>query len=162
MRLFLGLWPDEGVRQALVEHQAAWPWPPGTSVVAPQKLHLTLHFLGDVECHAIEPLQQALHGVRCGELVMDWSQAERWGGGLAVLRTAPNPVLDVLHAQVGEVLRQQALPVETRPFKPHVTLARKAVGAQPPSLLPSRPWQSSGFVLVASVEGRYEVLSRHG
>lgn len=161
-RLFIGLWPLPEVREALAEHQAQWAWPAGAAPVRADKLHLTLHFLGDVDRRAVAPLQQALQAVPAGRFELPWAGAQRWGGGLAVLLTAPDHALDVLHAQLGEVLRQQGLRVESRAFKPHVTLARKAPGAPPPARMPSQPWRSEGFVLVVSAGGRYEVLSRHG
>ena len=161
LRLFIGLWPHDEVRQALAEHQAGWQWPAGAKPTRPEKLHLTLHFLGAVAASRVPALHAALQGVQAGALTLPWQGVERWGGGLAVLRTAADPRLDVLHAQIGEVLRAQGLPVESRPLKPHVTLARKAAGAQPPERLPSQPWRSDGCVLVVSAGGRYEMLGRY-
>ena len=45
-RLFLALWPDPAVRDALRTWRDLWSWPRGASPVATDKLHLTLHFLG--------------------------------------------------------------------------------------------------------------------
>ena len=48
MRLFLALWPDAAERQRLAAAQTAWPWPPQTAPVPPERLHLTLHYLGEI------------------------------------------------------------------------------------------------------------------
>lgn len=47
-RLFLALWPDPAVRHQLRAARDAWQWPRGATPVHADKLHLTLHFLGDV------------------------------------------------------------------------------------------------------------------
>jgi hypothetical protein len=43
-----------------------------------------------------------------------------------------------------------------------VTLARRAEGAVPAPQPPALPYAAQDIVLVASVQGRYSVLSRHG
>ena len=63
----------------------------------------------------------------------------------------PAPLAD-LHARLGEALQRLEVPVETRRYRPHVTLARKASGAQP-APAPVR-WQAGpGFALVQSLPG---------
>src|SRR5215470_11221812 len=46
-RLFFALWPDEQLRDTLVALQSRWHWPRGAARVARERLHMTLHFLGD-------------------------------------------------------------------------------------------------------------------
>jgi RNA 2',3'-cyclic 3'-phosphodiesterase len=161
LRLFLALWPGERLREALRNHQAQWDWPPGAARVSPAKLHLTLHFLGDVPAVTMPPLQAALDGLRPPALCLQWTGPERWTGGLAVLRLADDPALSVLHAQVGALLQGLGLPVERRAYKPHVTLARRATGATPPQGLPEVPYEAQRVAVVASVQGRYQVLGEH-
>lgn len=161
-RLFIGLWPDDPLREALARHQDDWQWPRGAARVQPEKLHLTLHFLGDVDDALRPALQQALDGVAMAPVSLAWAASQAWGGGLVVLRMHDDPVLDTLHADVGQALQSLGLPVERRSYKPHVTLARKASGAVAPATLPRVPFEARDFVLMASVGGRYEVLSRHG
>lgn len=160
LRLFVGLWPGDELREALVRCQAAWQWPPGAARVAPQRLHLTLHFLGEVAAERAGPLSQALDGVAVRPFTLGWQPAEVWHGGIAVLRTAPSEGLAALHGAVGQVLVAQGFALEPRAFKPHVTLARKAAGARPPGDWPLPRWTVQDFVLVAS-RGGYHVLSRH-
>lgn len=162
LRLFIGLWPDPPLRQALAEHQAAWSWPRTARRVVPEKLHMTLHFLGDVEAARVAPLQEALATVSVPPLLLPWAAPALWGGGLAVLLTQPSEALDALHAALAERLLALDLPLEQRRFKPHVTLARRADGALPAPQPPALPYAAQDFVLVASIQGRYRVLSWHG
>ena len=79
-----------------------------------------------------------------------------------MLRPAPQAErLLALHHRLGAALQSFGMPPEQRRFRPHVTLARKAVGATipPPAQLHWRV--TEGFVLVQSVghEG-YQVLQR--
>ena len=46
-RLFLALWPDDAVRDQLRVWRDAWTWPRGATPVHTDKLHVTLHFLGN-------------------------------------------------------------------------------------------------------------------
>ncbi|HEY8361181.1 MAG TPA: 2'-5' RNA ligase family protein, partial [Ramlibacter sp.] len=59
-RLFLGLWPPGEIAVALAAHAAQWQWPPAARATAVDRLHVTLHFLGDVPAADVPRLQQAL------------------------------------------------------------------------------------------------------
>jgi 2'-5' RNA ligase len=160
-RLFIGLWPDDRLRSALAAHQAAWRWPPGTARVAAEKLHLTLHFLGQVERARVGPLQRSLDAVAAEPFELAWSQCEVWPGGIAVLRLQDAPPLDALQRAIGEPLADQGFTLESRAYKPHLTLARKAKGAVAPAVVDLPAWRVREFVLVES-RGAYHLLSRHG
>jgi 2'-5' RNA ligase len=85
-----------------------------------------------------------------------------WHGGIAVLGTSLPPALTALHARVTAVLNLLSLRTERRPFRPHVTLARKAGGATPAATVPAIDWPVNDLALVASRPGSgYVVLSRH-
>lgn len=154
VRLFLALWPDAPVREALAAHRQQWQWPPAASLVAPERLHLTLHFIGDVEAARVQALQRAL-AVRFAPflLSLDGACARLWPGGIAVLELAAPEPLQRLHERLGQALRASGLPPEARTFRPHVTLARKAAGAHPGPAAPSMPWPVNAFALVRSTPG---------
>jgi 2'-5' RNA ligase len=159
-RLFIGLWPDAALREALARYQAAWQWPRGAARVSHERLHLTLHFLGDVATERVPALSLGLDAVALQPFTLQWERPEVWNGGIAVLRPAACEGLHALHGSVGRVLAQQGFALERRGFKPHLTLARKAVGAVPPVEQQLPAWPVRDFVLVASQAG-YRVLSRH-
>lgn len=163
LRLFLGLWPSPAMRSALQEHADVWQWPASARRTHPERLHITLHFLGEVPATRLADLQQglAMHWAGC-ELVLD--RAEVWPGGIAVLEAQEVPrELAQLHAQLGERLQELAMPVETRRYRPHVTFARKAVGARPPGGFAPLRWMAGPeFLLVRSLPGGrgYEPIQR--
>jgi 2'-5' RNA ligase len=162
-RLFLALWPDEPAGDAIVAWQSAFAWPAGASPSARQALHVTLHFLGDVPRTRLPELALGLRGpVEPFELVLD--TAAVWPGGIAVLEPAQVPAALVdLHARLGAALRALGLRTEARPYRPHVTLARRASGARPPPTPQALPrWQASSWALVESTGGRYKTLAAFG
>lgn len=163
LRLFTALWPEPATRDALQAWADALPWPASARRVRPADLHITLHFLGKVPTDRLPDLRQALAlpSPRT-ELLLD--RAAMFHGGALVLEPAsvPEP-LAALQAELDARLRALGLPLETRRWRPHVTLARQARGLAGPALSASVPWHSQGHVLVASRPGSpYELLQRFG
>src|SRR3954469_10110884 len=131
-RLFLGIWPPPGVHSQILQCAYAWQWPASARRTAPERMHVTLHFLGNVPVERVPALQQGLSCEWAG-CKLELDRAEVWPGGIAVLEASRVPAaLADLHAQLAEALRQLELTVETRRYRPHVTLARKGLGASPP------------------------------
>jgi len=163
LRLFIALWPHVETRNALAAWQQAWMWPGKASLVPPERLHLTLHFLGDVPVHRMAELVAALR-VPFAHFSLPFGTGEIWPGGTAVALPAHvPPLLEALHANLAAALRALDLSPESRPYRPHVTLARRAVGAIPaPQPLPCDWRVNDGYVLVRSLPGGrgYEILAR--
>ena len=165
LRLFLALWPPSDVAAALQAHADSWRWTPGARRTPPERLHITLHFIGEVASAEVPPLQQALSVPWAGcELVLD--RTEVWPGGIAVLEAARVPEsLRELHGRLAERLRVRELPVESRRYRPHVTFARKAQGAQPPAAFAPLRWIAGPrYLLMQSLSGGrgYVALQRFG
>lgn len=161
-RLFLALWPDEAARAAIAAWRDAWSWPPGARLVAPDQWHLTLHFLGAVPTARIPSLADAL-AIEAAPCAVLLGQPATWHGGIAVLGT--DEIADglaALRARLADVLRDAGLAVEVRPWRPHVTLARRAAGGVAPD--PRSPgldavrWTAERHALVVSEGGRYRTL----
>jgi 2'-5' RNA ligase len=149
-RLFVALWPQTTVRDALAGWRDAWTWPHGVSPVARAQLHLTLHFIGGVPRSRMPELLPAL-SVALTPFELRLGQAALWSGGTAVLTPARVPhALLALQATLADRLRILALPVETRRFRPHVTLARRAMRAAPPEHMPDVVWSVRDYALVES------------
>ena len=163
-RLFVALWPDAALRAALAARRDACTWPAGAAVVATPRLHMTLHFIGEVAAERLSAIVQGLRvPLQPFELALDRCVA--WPRGLVVLQPSETPApLLALHAACADALRVLELPVQRRPFRAHVTLARDAAGALlPPDTRPLR-WPVREVALVRSHPGPlgYEVLSRIG
>lgn len=154
------------MRSAIAQWQLQWTWPERAAVVGPEKLHITLHFLGDVAPQRVRDLQYVLKTVPTPAFELRLTRQEIWQQGIAVLRPENLPVqLRGLHGRIGLALADIGVPAEARPYRPHVTLARRAAGATPPTQLPDLRWHAaSGFVLVQTLGGGrgYEVLQRFG
>jgi RNA 2',3'-cyclic 3'-phosphodiesterase len=162
LRLFIGLWPDASVRDTVQARADAWSWPAAARRTRTERLHITLHFLGAVAADRIDAVKDGLRMQWQGcELVLD--RATVWPGGIAVLEAGHVPAaLAELHQALAGKLRALGLPVEERPLRPHVTLARKASGAQPPPGFVPVHWRAGPRVLlVQSLPGGtgYEPLA---
>lgn len=164
-RLFLALWPAPETVPALLAHAQAWSWTPEARRTVHEHLHITIHFLGSVPVARLDALRRGLAVPWTGcDLALD--RAIVWPGGIAVLEaTQVPPALAQLHAALAERLLALDLQPEARPYRPHVTLARKAVGAQPPAMREALPWPCGpGYALVRSHGGGrgYETLQAYG
>lgn len=159
-RLFLALWPDAATRQAIQAWQTALRWPTGARLTPPTQWHLTLHFIGNVPRARLPELAQGLtRPFQPFDLVLDGF--EGWHHGVAVLRPAETPpALAALQASLAEALEALNLPVETRPFRPHLTLARHAGGAQLREGETPAPvcWRADNGYVLAESAGGYHVL----
>jgi len=162
-RLFLALWPDAAVRAALREQALRWGWPDAARRYDEADWHLTLHFLGSLP-------PERLAGLRAGlavdfepfELVLD--RPELWHGIAVLTCEQVPPALQRLHATLGQALRRLDLAPDARPYRPHLTLARSAVGAQLPLEAPQIAWPVRGYALVRSTgdsRWRYDAVQQY-
>jgi 2'-5' RNA ligase len=158
--LFLALWPDADTRRVIAAWQKQWSWPAGARLVAPQDLHLTMHFIGQVDAQQLPLLKQGLT-VDFEAFEIELGHAEQWSGGLALLSPERLPgAMLALHARMGEALLASGLKLEARTFRPHLTLARRAVGAAPPAEPMHWCWRVNGYALVQSLQG-YQPLQHY-
>ncbi|MBI5277062.1 MAG: RNA 2',3'-cyclic phosphodiesterase [Burkholderiales bacterium] len=160
-RLFLALWPTAPVCEQIVSHARQWRWPAAARLTPAQQLHVTLHFIGSLPAVRVDELRTAL-AVPFEPFTVTLDQCELWKGGLAVLcaRSIPGPLLN-LHGQLAARLRGLALPVEDRPFKVHVTLARDARGAVAPPASAIEWHAGDGYALVQSLAGGKGYVNLH-
>ena len=163
-RLFLALWPDAALRDALRAHRDAWTWPRGAVPVPADKLHLTLHFLGAQPRARVPDLLDGL-AVPFDPVKLTLDVPAIWHNGVAVLEphgglTATPPALLDLHARLTQALVALGLAPEARPYRPHVTMARRAAGAGMPPDATALDWTADGYALVESHvgQGGYRVL----
>ena len=160
-RLFLALWPDPAIRHALREQRDAWTWPRGASPVHADKLHVTLHFLGEMPSERLPELQAGF-AVPFSPFTLSIGLPKIWPHGIAVLEphTEP-PALLELHAKLSAALVALGLQPEARDYRPHVTLARRAGHAIVPPQTAPLIWQVDGYALVESNGGNYTVLEQY-
>lgn len=128
--------------------------------VAPENLHLTLAFLGELEDSALEAVHESLASVRAAPVDIAFGPPGTFGRPAPRqlwLSVAPSPALSDLHRQVQRAIRDAGVTLERRKFVPHVTLARFGSRGAPPmdrvlrdpgGPLPS--FRAAAFSLVAS------------
>jgi 2'-5' RNA ligase len=162
-RLFVGLWPPDDIREAVLRHAERWTWPRGARRVRGDKVHMTLHFLGDVPRERIPALAQALT-VPHAPFRLRLQRGAVWPGGIAVLEPdVVPPELPELHATLGEALRRVGITPERRPYRAHLTLARRAQRALPPAEPAGIEWPVDGYLLMESdlrPPTQYRVIAR--
>ncbi len=151
-RLFFALWPDDGVRGQF-DALASKTLKRRGRRIPPENLHLTLAFLGPV----------ALETRRCAETMADGISGDAFTLKFTHLGFWPRPrviwsgceetpqALTVLVNALRDGLRGCGLRPESRPYRAHLTLARKA-SADPRFDEPHAPvtWSVDGFHLIES------------
>lgn len=145
IRCFIALALPDDLRQALAGLQGEFAAPQRDlrlSLPRADSLHLTLAFLGDVD----EAIIPALHEALCPAIAAHepFSLVLRGCGGFPDLArprviwagVERHPRLLALHADLATALRSAGLAPDSRPYAPHLTLAR--VKQSPPGLLAER------------------------
>jgi RNA 2',3'-cyclic 3'-phosphodiesterase len=155
LRLFIALWPDAATQAWLRACDDAIRAPATAARDGAARWHMTLHFLGAVPVLQVPMLLPALQQP-FAPFALEFDRVVKWPRGLLVAEPLCTPdALRELHAALGRALQRAGLPVETRPFRPHVTLARRAAGATLPAATAPQRWPVASYALVASAGGRY-------
>jgi 2'-5' RNA ligase len=155
-RLFLSLWPDEGMRQAMARATEGARRDGGGRPVPPENLHVTLAFLGSVAERRLAQLGEiALATARepgAAPLELAFDHLEYWRAArlLCAATAGPSPPAAALAARLQARLAQSGFSPDLKPFRPHVTVVRKvarpaAVGAMEPVL-----WRFEALALIES------------
>ena len=128
MRLFVAAWPDDDTRRRLGGLQQELGRTRGLRFVGPERWHVTLRFLGEVDADTAGPLGEALVAAAAavpGPVECRLGPGTAWFTGVRVLQL-PAAGLDGLATAV----RAATLPLVPEPADPepafngHLTLAR--------------------------------------
>lgn len=125
MRLFYAVMLDDNCKRALDSCcRALRPYLDKGRFTRLENLHLTLVFLGEAD---LDAAKNCLHRLQAApfEIVIAGLGRFRQPGG-DVLWAGVQPEEGLLRAQRGleDLARQAGFPVEDRPYRPHLTLAR--------------------------------------
>ncbi len=164
LRLFIALWPGEGVRRAVQAVSRPAIETSGGRAVPRANYHLTLVFLGDQPRAHLPRIERAMAAVEppAGLLRLD-----RFGtfGKAGVLWLGPEHTPPALARGARELTRAlRAEGVQWRQgagrFRAHVTVARRILREPPAAVQGPVLWHYGGFSLVASerAQSRYRVL----
>jgi 2'-5' RNA ligase len=124
MRLFIGLPVPIDLIRSLIR-SARTMHLPEPRWTAPEKAHLTLVFLGEVAEERLPSIKQELTGLKVTTLPLRITNLGNFPrSSILFAEIDPTPALLGLHAQVLERLAHGGFAAESRPYRPHITLAR--------------------------------------
>jgi len=164
-RLFFALWPSEEVRSGLAEVIASLDVRRAKPVPA-QNLHSTLLFLGSVTAQTRICAEKVGEGIAGQPFELRLDQIGFWPKS-GILWLGAREMPESLTALVRDLhlgIAGCGIDLDARPFKPHVTLMRKALGVRRERRLDPITWRVDDFALVESKTtpdgAHYRVLTR--
>ncbi len=170
-RVFFALWPDPAVARALLARARDWHHRLGGRLTRLDTVHLTLVFVGDVEAGLIPRLIDTARSVSASSFDLELDRMGLWRHN-RIVHAAPGrvpPALESLVAGLEQALTEAGVGFDRRPYRPHVTLVRKAglpdgtPAMAPEACRPSLHWPVAAYRLVRShlsqAGARYETLA---
>ena len=140
VRAFFALSPDAEVRESLAALGRDVARRCRGRAVSPENAHLTLAFIGDIDKSALPVLQRVGDGVPKSGFDVNFDSLGAWrASGVAWIAPSVLPApLQRLHAALAKSLAEVGFTLESRPFRPHVTLARRCLSrCRAPAARPS-------------------------
>lgn len=164
-RLFVALPVPEDVADLLTPLQSGVP---DARWVPQENFHVTLCFAGEVQGGTMRDLEEELSDIEGPPFSVSIAGVEQFSSGkqprVLVATVERSDRLDWLQQKVSTVARNCGIEVERRKFRPHVTLARFANGAETGHHLAqfmashgtfrAGPWIADHFTLYSSRTGR--------
>jgi 2'-5' RNA ligase len=126
-RLFFALWPDDPARLKLMSLNQSLE-AQGFKSVPSQNLHVTLVFLGLIDAASELLIKHGVTAISAKPFVLTFDQLSYWSKPNVLCLTClriPDEIEKLVTALNGEVA-SCGLQTETRPYRPHITLARHA------------------------------------
>ena len=164
-RLFYALWPDDRTRARLAAVADALPQRPGRRETT-ANLHITLLFLGSIAAAERDRLVTGTAAIVGTPFSLELDHCGWWRTArvawLAPTRI-PAPLLQ-LASDLRQLAHAAGIRTDERPYRPHMTLARKVNRAPGHVEFPPVRWDIDGFSLLESSPGgagsRYRQLAR--
>jgi len=163
LRLFFAVQPDAAQNAVLVERVAPLVARLEAQRVPAENLHATLCFMGAVPEEKLSLLVQVAAGLRGGVATLRFDALEYWHKPKVLCATAADDSrsapLGELAARLGATSRDAGFTPDIKPFRAHLTLARKIQGARaaqcewPLPLSPALDVRCDRFALMRSDRG---------
>jgi 2'-5' RNA ligase len=163
-RLFLALWPTPELREQLASRIGGWLGDQAPRAQRPDQWHTTLVFIGWVDAARVSLIDELAEGISCAPFVLSFDTLDHWRKPRVACLTAsviPAPLLSLV-AGLEAALDAAGIDFDRRPYRPHLTLARKVVRLEHTGPIPTLAWAVHDFTLVESIStragSRYEPL----
>jgi len=152
IRAFFALVPDEATRLEFVALAREVARRSRGRAITGDHVHLTVAFLGDVETSALPRLRAIGDALPLMGAELDFDVLGAWrASGVAWVAPAEVPLpLTAMCVALHDALQQEGFSLDTRPFRPHVTLARRCVAPQPRAHCAPIRWNVSRLCLIGS------------
>ena len=126
-RLFVASWPHDGWRERFGGALQKIEWASGGRRVPVGNYHLTLAFLGPVATERVALVEAALGRIRAPAFELTFDRVDYWPKPqiLCALATELPPAAPKLVALLWQTLVRLGFKQDVRPFKAHLTLARR-------------------------------------
>jgi RNA 2',3'-cyclic 3'-phosphodiesterase len=156
-RFFFAIWPDDTAQKQLAllaERLQAESLCSGQKTQT-ENIHLTLVFVGEADVDKLKTLRVIADGIkgpsaRAFDFVIKeicyWKHNQI---AYAAACEAPQELMCLVSA-LQDALFAAGFPIERRPYKPHITLMRKASCYSLPKLAKPIAWQAREWILVKS------------
>ncbi|MDH5389364.1 MAG: RNA 2',3'-cyclic phosphodiesterase [Gammaproteobacteria bacterium] len=154
-RVFIALLPDAVVREkftALQQQLGREKLLGKAKAVDCNNLHMTLHFIGAISIEKLRALEVSLDSVRCKAFNFDVNTVgcfPKPGVFWLGMKNIP-PELEELERQTATCVQQCIEGYQPIPYRPHITLFRKARLSLDKEILPEINWQVKSFALMES------------
>jgi len=163
-RLFLALWPTTELREQLAARIGGWLGDQAPRAQRLDQWHTTLVFIGWVDAAVVSVVDELAAGIACAPFVLSFDALEHWRKPRVACLTAsviPAPLRSLV-AGLEAALDAAGVGFDRRPYRPHLTLARKVVRLEHTGSIATLAWAVPGFALVESrstrAGSRYEPL----
>lgn len=163
-RLFFALWPDDESRQQIDQLNQQITLPDSRKLI-PDNLHITLVFLGNVDDAIAAAVQRRAGDIIAPPISLQFDELDYWVKPKVVCLTCqrqPKAVYLLVNA-LTRMLVDYPIRVEQRPYRAHITLARKAKQRPQFNFNPVMI-NADSFALVESTSTdngvRYQVIER--
>ena len=150
-RLFFALLPDTAATNQIMAIQQQLP-ADKLRLYSAENLHQTLVFLGEFAEPKLMDLISACNTVQIPPISMQFTSLTHWPQPkvLCLLAETVPPALSALVTALQNIVSQFEVPADNRPYRPHITLARKASEAVALDFKPIC-FTADEFVLMQSV-----------
>lgn len=150
-RLFLALWPDDGVRQAISKEIVQFSHV-SAKRVKPENYHITLAFLGNVPVGHVSGIVEELSKVNFSafDFRIDFVMYIHRSRMLWLTPRRGSEPLGALVKSISQHLESCGFAPERKPFAAHITIARNVKMTQACQTIQGFMWSVSSFCLVES------------